>query len=423
MAQSFSTALSGLRASSDALGVAGNNIANANTTAYKSNSITFADVFNSSIGARLNGAGTPLQIGSGVRTAAVNTDFSQGGVVDAGTPTSAAIQGNGFFVVADREGAQSYTRAGDFTIDKGGYLVTPGGQRVQGYTARNGEIVPGTATGDLRIPIGETMAPAATTNATIRMNLDSAAATNTQFHAPVQVHDSRGDAHTLDMTFTRQADGSYLMRATVDGDAAQTRVDGAASSAAPVAVRFDQNGRLTAPASLAIVADQTQLDGAVLPEVTINLRPNNEDGTPGAPVWTNYAAQSSIAPPVQDGYAAGTLTGLSLSTGAGGTIAAVFSNGQSRPIGQLALATFNAESGLRHLGGNLFTETPNSGQPAIGAPGSGGRGEIAGGALEQSNVDLATEFTNLIVAQRGFQANSRVITTINQTLQDLMQTI
>jgi flagellar hook protein FlgE len=175
---------------------------------------------------------------------------------------------------------------------------------------------------------------------------------------------------------------------------------------------------LTAPNTLSVVPDQALLNGASLPAIAVNLRQAN-----GAANITNYAAPSGVASTDQDGFAAGDLASLSLAADRSGTLYAIFSNGQRRMLGQVPLAVFNAQNGLRRLGNNLFGETLTSGQPSIGVAGTSGRGEIVGGALEQSNVDIATEFTDLIVAQRSFQANSRVITTLNQTLQELLQII
>jgi flagellar hook protein FlgE len=415
---SFTTALSGLRASSDSLGVSGNNIANANTTAFKSSSITFADIFNNSLGVRLNGGGATMQIGSGVQTAAIPTNYSQGNLNDSSSSTAAAIQGTGFFVVQDKAGAQVYTRAGDFSIDRNGFLVTPDGSQVQGYAAVGLEIPPGGALTSIRIPIGETTPPFATTQVTLKMNLNSSDTNGVTFHAPVQVFDSKGVSHTLDMTFTKQLDGTYQIAATLDGNAATVDAGGD-----PTALVFDSNGQLTGPATLSVNPDQAVLNGATLPEIDLNLFETNPDGSQGTANITNFSAASAVASIRQDGFAAGSLTGLSVSGDQDGVISAVFSNGQVRPIAQLALATFNSQDGLTHLGGNKFAETPASGQPSIGAAGSGGRGLVIGNALEQSNVDLASEFTDLIVAQRSFQANSRVISTISQTLQDLIQNV
>lgn len=405
---SFDTALSGLRASSNALNVAGNNIANANTTAFKAGTIRFADVFLNSLG--FNGANAQLQIGNGVTTAAIYRTFSQGSLADSGSPTSMAIQGNGYFVVRDLAGAQSYTRAGDFILDKDGFLVTPGGQRVQGYAAVDGVVPPDALLSSLQVPIGATSPPQVTSEVTLRMNLNSADPVDTEFTASVQVYDSLGAAHALNIVYTKTGDLTYSVTANLDG------VDAMIS---PATLTFDSDGKLVDPADptpLVITPDQAQLAGATLPSINLNLY--QPDGTANI---SNFAAQSGVSSTAQDGFAAGTVIGIAVDKA--GVIGAVFTNGQVRPLGQIALATFNSQDGLKSLGGNLFQETTGSGPASIGRPGSGGRGDVAGSALEQSNVDIATEFTNLIVAQRSFQANSRVITTMNQALQDILQII
>jgi flagellar hook protein FlgE len=412
MGLSFSTALSGLSASSNALGVTGNNIANANTTAYKSSTISFADVF-------LADGGSPVEIGGGVRSQRTNTNFNQGGLTDSANSTNAAIQGNGFFVVKDQGGAQAYTRAGEFTLDRNGYLVTPSGQQVQGFAAVNGVVSSSTPLSSVKAPVGETIQPTATTQATIRMNLNSDDAAGSVFSAPVQVFDSKGVSRTLNMTFTRQVNGSYLMNATLDGVAANLSANGGAA-AATATITFDSNGLLATPASLSVLPDQTQLDGATLPSVALGLRQTNPDGTPGAPNITNFALRSSVAATEQDGYPAG--SPVSFTIDSNGMLLGNFSNGKTRAVAQLAIATFNAQTEMRHIGDNMFRETLDSGQATIGTAGTSGRGQVVGNALEQSNVDLATEFTSLIVAQRSFQANSRVISTISQTLEELLQT-
>jgi flagellar hook protein FlgE len=421
MGFSFSTALTGLSASSETISVAGNNIANANTIGFKSTSVSFADVFTNSSGIRLNGAGTAVQLGKGVRISATPTNFSQGTLNLTDVATNAAIEGNGFFVVSDQQGALFYTRAGDFTLDKAGNVITPSGHKAQGYVAANGVIPPGASLTALSVPIGKTIAPVITSEATFRMNLNSKDAAGSEFHALVQVYDSKGASHKMDLAFTKQADGSYLMAATVDGNAANTSVNGGAPGAAPVAVTFDANGQLTAPNTLAVIPDPAFLNGATLPSVSINLRQPAPPAGSGEPNITNYASASSVASTDQNGFSSGELIGLAQSPDQNGAIYAVFSNGQRQLLGQMALATFNSQSSLRRLGNNMYGETLASGQPSIGVPGSGGRGTIIGASLEQSNVDIATEFTTLIVAQRGFQANSRVITTISQTMQDLLQ--
>lgn len=424
MTFSFGASLSGLNASSNALNVVGNNIANANTVGFRSSTITFMDVFANRYGIRLNGAGNGLQIGNGVQTASVHTNFSQGNLTESGSPIQAAIQGNGFFVVHNADGTSGYTRAGDFTVNNQGFIVSPNGGQVQGYQAVNGVVPTGAALTSLTIPIGQTMAPQATTNATIRMNLNSSSVTGSVFHVPMTVIDSLGAVHPVDMAFTRQADGSFLMSATVEPNAApaQTSVNGGAASGAPVSFTFDANGNLTSPTSLSIIPDQTQLGGgAVLPSIAVNLRDTNPDGTPGAFNITSFATDSTFSSTTVDGFKPGELNGAAVDPN--GNIYGIFTNGQSRIIGQYALANFNSPEGLGRLGGNMFAETIGSGQATVGAPGSGGRGLIAGGYLEQSNVNITNEFVDLIEAQRGFQANSRVITTLNQTFQDLLQIV
>jgi flagellar hook protein FlgE len=418
MSFTFSTALTGLQAASQSLNLTGNNIANANTTAFKGATLSFADVFTNSTGVRLNGAGTTLQIGNGVRVASTQINFAQGTLTDSASPTSMAIEGNGFFVVEDQTGARLFTRAGEFVVDRSGALVTPSGQRVMGYGAVNGAIPAGAPLVPLTVPVGEKLPPVVTTQATLRMNLNAADAAGAQFSAPAQVYDTKGDAHTLELIFVKQANGSYQVTAQLDGNAAQLSVDGGAAAATPATLTFDANGQLTAPNTLSVVPNQALLNGASLPAIAVNLRQAN-----GTPNLTNYAAPSGVASTDQDGFGAGDLAGLSLASDRSGTLYAIFSNGQRRALGQVPVAVFNAQNGLRRLGNNLFGETLTSGQPSIGTAGTSGRGELVGGALEQSNVDIATEFTDLIVAQRSFQANSRVITTLNQTLQELLQII
>ncbi|MCW5960209.1 MAG: flagellar hook protein FlgE [Pyrinomonadaceae bacterium] len=419
MSFSFNTALSGLNAQANALNVVGNNIANANTIGFRSSSITFSDVFANSYGARLNGAGSSMQIGNGVRTGAIHTSFAAGNINESGSPLHAAIQGNGFFVVRNADGTSGFTRAGDFIVDNKGFLRSTNGGQVQGYMAQNGVIPQGASLAALKLPLGQQIAPQVTTNATMRMNLNTAALPGTEFNATMVVHDSRGTERSLDMTFTKLADGSFDMVGTLDGTPFQTSVNGNPADANPVNFTFDANGALLTPTSLSIVPDQTALNGATLPSIDINLYEINPDGSQGASNITSYDADSAVSTTIADGYSTGSLNGASVD--ASGTIFGLFSNGQTRVIGQYAVATFNAEGSLQRQGGNMFAETIASGQPTIGQPGTGGRGQIAGGYLEQSNVNITNEFVDLIEAQRGFQSNSRVITTLNQTFQDLLQ--
>ncbi len=421
MAFSFNAALSGLNANSNALSVVGNNIANANTVGFRASSITFSDVFANISGARLNGAGLSLQIGDGVQTASIQTNQGQGTLNESSSALHTAIQGNGYFVVRQADETLSYTRAGDFVLNNEGFLITPRGDEVQGYAAVNGVITPGSALTSLRIPIGQTLPPQMTTSASMRINLNSNAATGAQFHATIQVYDSRGTTRTMDINFTRLADGSFDATATVDGAPAQLSANGGPSGNAPVNFTFDSNGNLLTPTQFSVQPDQTVLGGATLPSVELRMRETNPDGSPGAFNIVSYARPSSNTANNQDGFPPGELSGSSVDPN--GIVLAIFSNGQTRPIGQYALATFNSSEGLSRRGDNLFAETLASNQATFGTPGSGGRGIISGGYLEQSNVNITNEFVKLIEAQRGFQSNSRVITSLNQTFQDLLQII
>ncbi len=422
MSFSFNAALSGLNANSNALNVVGNNIANANTVGFRSSSITFMDVFANRYGARMNGAGNSLQVGGGVQTGAIHTNFGQGGLSESGSPLHSAIQGNGFFVVKNADGSTGYTRAGDFSVNNRGFLLSSSGGSVQGYQAQGGVIPNGTALTALQIPIGQTLAPRVTAEGTFRMNLNSSAATDSEFHATMQVYDSLGERRTLDMTFKRLEDGSFEMTAKLDGKPAEVDADGGGPSSSPVTFTFDSDGVMTAPTtSLSIVPDQAELGLAVLPSIAISLQKTNTDGTPGEFNITSFASASAVSATEQDGYSAGQLNGAAVDPM--GNILGIFSNGQSRIVGQFALATFSSAEGLGRIGGNMFGETTASGQATIGAPGSGGRGEIVGGYVESSNVNITNEFVDLIEAQRGFQANSRVITTLNKTFQDLLQIV
>jgi flagellar hook protein FlgE len=422
MTFSFNAALSGLNANSTALSVTGNNIANANTIGFRASSMTFMDVFANRSGARLNGAGNSMQVGDGVQTGAIHTNFSQGSLNESSSPLHVAIQGSGYFVVKNADGSTGYTRAGDFSVSNKGYLVSSNGGLVQGYQAVKGVIPTGATLTELQIPLGQTLAPQVTSQGTFTLNLSATALTGSQFHTPMEVYDSLGQQRHLDLTYVRQADGSFNMTGTLDGTAVKTSVDGGAASAVPVNFTFDASGNLLTPTTLSILPDQTALGTAVLPSISINLRQTNPDGTPGAFNVTSFAtADSAVASTTQDGYGPGELNGASVDSK--GNIIGSFTNGQSRIVGQYALGTFSSEEGLGRAGGNVFVETVGSGQPTIGAPGGGGRGMISGGYLEQSNVNITNEFVSLIQSQRGFQANSKVITTLNQTMQDLLQII
>lgn len=388
MLRSLFSGISGLRSHQTMLDVTGNNIANVNTTGFKSSQVQFQDTLSQVLinagGAQGGVGGTnPAQVGLGVRVAGITTNFTQGASQSTGRSTDMMIQGDGFFVV--RKGTDTfYTRAGSFDFDATGQMVLPGeGALVQGWAAVNGEIDTNAPLTDLKVPAGTLMAAVASTRSTYGGNLDSAAADGTVLNRTVDVYDSKGNERTLTLTFTKSATGWSV--GAGDGS----------STVPPAAMTFAADGSLTTPTTLTV--------GAVSVDIS---------------KLTGFSGLDTVKAQTQDGQAAGTLQSFSL--GADGTITGAFSNGLKQTIGRIALGSFTNPSGLQKAGGSLFQTSVNSGNPAIGTAGTGGRGSLQGGALEMSNVDLSSEFTSLIIAQRGFQANSRVITTSDEVLQELV---
>lgn len=418
MANPLFTAITGLSANQTALGVISNNIANSNTIGYKSGTAQFEELFSQQLAQPTSAAGLPLQVGLGVRVGTVLTNFAQGTVQATGRGTDAAIIGNGLFVVNGPSGLR-YTRAGNFTLDSQGNLVNPNGLRVQGYTSKdaNGNIIASGALSDINIPVSVTSPPIATTKLAVQGNLDASAQSGTIFNVESRVFDSLGGEHLLTIELTRAAvSNSWDYDVKVDGASLTPALTGTVS--------FDANGQVTAPAPDAAgsplttltIAGQTLANGATLSDITLTLVDAN-----GKSNFTGFDAPSATTAAEQDGSASGVLTGLSF--GADGAIQGRFSNGKTDILSQLAVATFDNFEGLTKEGGNLFAANLGSGAANIGTPGTAGRGTIAGNSVESSNVDLSSEFSSLILAQRGFQANSRVITASDQLLQDVVNLV
>jgi len=404
----FSIPLSGLAASSDALSVIANNLANLNTTGFKDQEASFQDLFYQMIGS--TGGGDPVQQGTGVEVGSVSSNFNDGSPDSTGVDTDAAISGNGFFVTQNN-GVTEFTRDGQFTVSSTGELTTQGGQAVMGYAAVNGVVPPGQALSPIQLGQGQLSPPAATTTMQMTANLDATATAGTTFTAPpLMVYDSLGESHLLTFQFTNTGPGAWSYQITIPAaDVGQTGNPVVVNSGK---LTFGSNGNLTSPAGdVKGIAISGLADGASNMSVTWDLY----DGS-GNPLLTQVASQSAQSSTNQNGYSSGTLTSFAI--GSDGTIQGTFSNGQTSPIAQLALASFSNEQGLQRTGGNSYLATLASGAAVIGDPGAGGRGSITGGALEQSNVDIATEFANLIVAQRGFESNAKVVTTFDQVTQD-----
>ncbi len=393
MLRSMFSAISGLRAHQTKLDVTGNNIANVNTVGFKSSQTVFEDTLsqvirNGSAPTADTGGTNPAQVGLGVKVAGITTNFGQGSTQNTGRSTDFMISGDGFFVT--RAGNENlYTRAGSFDYDGAGNLVTPDGAQLQGWMATNGVVNANGAVGPLSIPFGQVMRPTATTEGAVAGNLSTTAAVGEAVQTQITTYDAVGTAHPVALTFTRTTATTWSVAASENGAPLGT-----------TSLTFDPGtGRPT---------------GATTFTVTVG----------GAPVdlelggTTQYGGKTALTPSGVDGNAMGTLQSISLS--GDGTIMGVYSNSLREPIGKLALATFANPSGLSKAGNTSYRVGDNSGQPVVGEAGTGGRGSLTAGALEMSNVDLAEEFTGLIVAQRGFQANSRVITSSDEILQDLV---
>jgi len=384
MLRSLYSGISGLRSHQTMLDVTGNNIANVNTAGFKSSTTQFQDTLSQitqGAGGPQTGIGgtNPAQIGLGVQVAGISTNFAQGSAQATGKATDLMISGDGFFVT--RLGNDTvYTRSGAFDFDADGRLVSSDGKIVQGYSATNGVVNDGGALGDITLPLNAAAPATATSSATVGGNLPSESAVGDKIVRDTKVFDANGLERTLTLTFSRTATG---------WDASATDGNGGATASIAFA-----DGKQTGAASL-------RLNG-----VTVDL-----SGI------TGFAALNTTSITEQNGRAAGTLQGFSLSKD--GTLMGQFSNGSTVGLGRVVLATFTNPGGLEKEGNSGYRATANSGAATVGAPGSPGVGSLSSGSLEMSNVDLSQEFTNLIVAQRGFQANARIITTSDEVLQEL----
>jgi flagellar hook protein FlgE len=400
----FSIPLSGLTAEATALSAIANNLANQNTTGYKDTNVLFSDLFYQNLGT--TGSGNPIQLGSGTQVGSMPSNFTQGSVSATGVPTDVAIQGGGFFVV-QQGGVTSYTRAGDFSVDQNNFLVTTNGQQVLGYPAVNGVVNTGGGVGPLQLGAGTISPPTVTSKVSITTNLNSGANVGDNYSTPVTIYDSLGAAHILTFTFTKTAANAWNYSLAVPpGDSSLP--GGVVTTGA---MTFDGNGNLLTPA-----ANLTGLSIPGLTDGAKNMTFAWDLYSGKTPVMTQVAATSSTSSTQQDGSSSGTLTDFSI--GADGTVTGSFTNGKTAALGQLALASFADEGGLQNEGSTDFSQTLASGQAVVGVAGTGGRGSLSGGSLELSNVDIATEFANLIVAQRAFEANAKAVTTFDQITQD-----
>jgi flagellar hook protein FlgE len=411
MSTAFSNALAGLHANAEAIDVVSTNLSNLNTTGYKDNAVSFQDLVDQSI----SGVGT-TSLTSGSTIEQSQTQFSQGSIVSTKQPDDAAIQGSGFFVLQTPQGAPVYTRAGNFSVDAAGNLLSSSGDNVQGWNAASGVLNTGGTVGNINLLESGLQPPIASQKFTLSANLDAGAvvgSTNANFSSPITVTDSLGQTHSLTVTYLETAAGTWTYNVNIP--TADLAAGGATptTSLATGTLTFNNSGVLTSPTaanSPVPVAITGLSDGAADMALNWNLY-----DTSGAPTITSYNAASTNLAATSDGSQAGQPTSVTI--GSDGAIQAQYSNGNSVTVAQIALAFILNPDSMRTLGGNTYALTSATATPAIGLPDTGARGTITGGALESSTVDIATEFTNLLTFERGYQANSKVITTEDQILQ------
>jgi flagellar hook protein FlgE len=407
----FSIPLSGLAASSSSLNVIANNLANLNTDGYKSQALDFGSVFNGLQGT--SGNGDPIQIGNGVETESTVSDFSNGTPTATGIASNMALQGNGFFVVQGTNGTE-YTRNGAFTVNAQGQLTSASGQLVMGFPAINGVIQTSSVLAPITVTDASVFPANATTKFQMTTNLDSNSAAGTVYSVPMTVYDSLGNAHNLTINYTNTGANTWTYQVTIP--AADVGGAGAPVQLATGNMTFGPTGVLTAPVGNVAIAINGLADGASNMNVNWNL-----NGAGGAPTITQEAAASDNTASTQDGYSAGSLTGYSILSD--GTVQGQFSNNQTLALGQVAVAGFANNQGLTQVDGGDYQASFASGAAVVGVAGVGGNGTITGGSVEGSNVNLSTEFANMIVAQQGYEANAKVLTTLDQVSQATLQVI
>ncbi len=410
------SAVSGLSANSNAMSVIGNNIANSNTTGFKSNRVLFSDVLAQEVSA----AGGQAQIGRGVNTAKVSTDFSPGDFRETGSSTDLAIDGSGFFIMGNPESKViQYTRDGSFDFNNQGYLVNNSGHRVQGYRLDASGSSVGALT-DVRVDMADSIAARQTKNVDLSTNLNAnAKEINTDvdfdvddsdtfnFTSSVNIYDSLGQEHGLTTYFTNRGINETTGYKEWEFNTVASAAELEDADSNPVMkgfIEFDENGEVVD------IHDNTTKDikwnnGTADQKIKFNFN------------LTQYAGQSEVVRQEQDGYASGSLTGVSFDQD--GKLIAKYSNGMNQTEYQLALAQFANADGLRKVGNNLFSATAESGQPGIALAGAAA-GSIRSNSLEGSNVDIAKQFTDMIVTQRSYQANARIIDTTSDMMQEVI---
>lgn len=416
MFTSFSTALSALNATSTAVDVVGNNLANLNTSGFKTSVVYFRDLVTQSLGAGLG----ETQVGFGTGRPLTIRQFTQGAIQASTGLLDAAVQGDGFFVLKNTQGNTLYTRAGNFQVDDAGNLLTNTGERVQGWTSidpTTGILDTNGAIGDIVVPVGAAKQPIATNAFTLDMNLNSSAAADatSKFSDTIKVYDSLGTDHVLTVHFQKTAPNTWSYNITIPGEDVSSGAAGTPYdlSGASGTLSFGSDGQLTSPASGSPINFSVTGLNSGAADMSLSWNPYNASG---AGRITQFGQPSAPSASSQNGSAAAQLIRVGLADG--GKILAQYSDGQQVVVGQVAMASVRNAESLIAAGNNNYQTSARTATPAIGLPNTGGRGDIVGGAIEASTVDIAREFTDLIVLQRGYQANSRVVTTVDELSQE-----
>jgi flagellar hook protein FlgE len=417
---SFNIGVTGLKAAGDSMTVVGDNIANAGTFGFKSSRPEFQDLLSRS----LKGIDGGYQMGSGTKMAHITPLFTQGTITRTSNVTDLAINGAGFFVV-DTNFGRGYTRDGSFRFDKEGNMITADGEQVLGFKAdKKGEISNQLG----KIKLGNTTIPAqGTEKVEVNMNLDSRQNVKvfnvekpdetSNFNTGITVFDNVGTERLINIYFNKTADNAWEYHALVNGEDAAGGVPGKMVEMASGSITFNDQGQLQ---DVAEGANAFNFNKGAKPgqKIEFNFGTSIAKGGDGKDAITQYGSDSSVNRHTQDGYSAATLASMSFNDK--GILSAVYDNGVQMDIAQVGIAKFENDEGLAKMGGNLFKDTKNSGQPAIGKPGFDGRGAVLSKSIELSNVDIADEFISLMNAQRNFQANTRTITTSDQMLQEVL---
>lgn len=407
----FSIALTGLQADSITLNTIGNNLANLNTDGFKEQSTSFEDLFYQEIGS--SGSQDPIQLGVGTKVSGTATNFSQGSTTTTNSSTDMALNGDGFFVVQNGN-VQSLTRAGNFQLNTTGNLTTVDGQNVMGFPAVNGVIGNSGVLAPIVLPVGGTEPALATKNVSLTVNLDSSATPLSTYQTTSPVYDSLGQGYTATVTYQKMDNTHWNYTIALPASAGGTATGNTGS------LQFDSNGNLVSPTVAMAAAANASFaglnDGASTLAFNMNLYSASTASAASAPLVSQSAAPNNVSHNSQDGYTSGVYQ--SFSVDGTGLVSALFSNGHTAQIGQVAVASVSNTQGLVHAGQNNYQTTAGSGAASIGLAAAGGRASIVDNALEQSNVDISTEFSSLIIAQRAFEANSKTVTTFDTVTQD-----